>query len=347
MHLGHFFFYGPQVFKVALAGELTMYTTLHAYFRSASLPRLAGAAGDLGSIEEVRVAAQVQGLRSLGERAEAAPEVALVGVVDVAVDDVGDFVAVDRAPELVRNVAQLRELRAAGGEEQGYLVFAQVSLPGPRERPDELGAHLRGPLPAHLSDCLDRNVFDSSRRPALGSRETLGVHRGPGAGAELLVHPLLGVEGVGGVEGEPFEEQVALRLGRLLQLGEVRPGTLGIYVIRGDGGDATPVVYAGVDVPRIRGHSVCRCTREVRRRLHGHTLRQEEPGERNRSQHLILRRLRRSPHPRSRLGPEVLDDARLEVAVSLVLLPDGEQGIHPLLGRLPDTDEQPRRERYA
>jgi hypothetical protein len=42
------------------------------------------------------------------------------------------------------------------------------------------------------------------------------------------------------VEGQTFKEQVALALGRLLELFEVDPGSLGVDVLWGDGGDAAP-----------------------------------------------------------------------------------------------------------
>ena len=126
VHPGDLLLYGPQVLAVAFAGELAVDAALPAHLGGTLLPGLAGAPRDLCGVEEVRIAAQVQGLGAFGERAEAAPEVALVGVV--AVDDLGNLVAVHRAPELVRDTTQLGEFRTSSGEEQGYLLLGQVSL---------------------------------------------------------------------------------------------------------------------------------------------------------------------------------------------------------------------------
>ena len=59
------------------------------------------AGGDVLQAEQVRVAPEVQGLRSLGEGAEAAPEVTHVRVVDVAVDDEGHRVTADLPAQVV------------------------------------------------------------------------------------------------------------------------------------------------------------------------------------------------------------------------------------------------------
>jgi hypothetical protein len=74
------------------------------------------------------------------------------------------------------------------------------------------------------------------------------------------------------MKGEPFEEQVALRLGRLLEFSEVRPGSFGVYVVGSDGGDAAPVVDPGVYVPHVGWRAVLCRFREVRWGLHGHPL---------------------------------------------------------------------------
>ena len=59
------------------------------------------------------------------------------------------------------------------------------------------------------------------------------------------------------------------------------------------------------------------------------------------------RRLRRVRHLRVRLRAEVLDDHLLDVAVARVRVGDRAQRVEPLLPRLADPDQDPRRERDA
>src|SRR4029453_17245311 len=81
---------------VGLAGVVGMDAALQADLGGAALPRLDGAARHFFQREIVGLAAQVVVRAALGEGAEAAAEVADVGVVDVAVDDVGNDAAANR-----------------------------------------------------------------------------------------------------------------------------------------------------------------------------------------------------------------------------------------------------------
>src|SRR5205085_7211631 len=79
---------------VVVAVEAGVDPALEADLDGAALPRLVAASEDLLDRDEVRRSAQVLGELALRERAEPAAEVADVGVVDVARDDVADLVAV-------------------------------------------------------------------------------------------------------------------------------------------------------------------------------------------------------------------------------------------------------------
>src|ERR1700757_926320 len=81
--------------KISGACVVGMDAALQAHFRGAALPGLAAAALDLLEREIIGAAAQIGGELALREGAELAAEVADVGVVDVAVDHIGDAVAVD------------------------------------------------------------------------------------------------------------------------------------------------------------------------------------------------------------------------------------------------------------
>ena len=107
-------------------------------------------------LEDVGVAAQVEALGPAREAAEAAAEVALVGVVDVAVDDVGDHLAAAPAAQLVGDAATAstsarargrgaRSRRPAAG---GPRASARGSRPGRgRGAPGRLGRPSRQPRP--------------------------------------------------------------------------------------------------------------------------------------------------------------------------------------------------------
>ena len=81
-------FIARQIDEICLAGIVRMDAALHADFGRAALPRLLRAARDLVEREIVGPAAQILAELALREGAELAAEVADVGVVDVAVDDI-------------------------------------------------------------------------------------------------------------------------------------------------------------------------------------------------------------------------------------------------------------------
>ena len=80
----------PADVEIGLAGVVRVDAALQADLGRAPLPGFAGAARDLLEIHLVGHAAKILGQLALGERAEAAVEVADVGVVDVAIDHVAD-----------------------------------------------------------------------------------------------------------------------------------------------------------------------------------------------------------------------------------------------------------------
>ncbi len=117
-----------------------------------------------------------------------------------------------------------------------------------------------------------------------------------------------------------------------------RPGPLRVDVVGGDGGDATPVVDAGVEQqPEV--------IRQVRRGLHVYLGRQDEPGQSNGVQEDLLRAGRRPVHRRARLGQEVLDDHLLHVAVTGVAGGDGLEGLDAIGAAFADADQDAGRER--
>src|SRR3954452_5679389 len=121
--------------EVEVPGEGGVDAALEADLDRAAFPRLAAAADDLVQRDEVRAAAQVLGELALRECAEAAAEVADVGVVDVARDDVCDGVAVDLAAEPVGRAEDDLYVWSSGAEEGRDVVLAELVLRArPRQR---------------------------------------------------------------------------------------------------------------------------------------------------------------------------------------------------------------------
>ena len=109
--------------EVRRAGELGVDAALHAHLGRAELPRLLGAVGDLVERERVGVGVGAP----LGERAEAAADVADVGEVDVAVDHVGDVVADDLPAQVIGEPGHLLEQVALGGHQRERMLVAEVA----------------------------------------------------------------------------------------------------------------------------------------------------------------------------------------------------------------------------
>jgi hypothetical protein len=197
----------------------------------AALPRLLRPPHDLVQRHEVGRAAQVLGELALRECAEAAAEVADVRVLDVACDDVGDLVAADLAAEAVRGSEDALALRAAGTQEPGELLLAELR-PGELER--------QGVAP------------DDERRRLVGARRPVALATQPDlvglAQYNALYNRIQPVRaGELGVDGQALHKLELSRPGRLPQSAQVRPRSLGVDVVDRDRRDAAPVVDARVE----------------------------------------------------------------------------------------------------
>ena len=181
---------GDQV-EVRRRGQLGVDAALHADLGRAEVPGLLGAVGDL--VEGQRVGVGVGA--PLGERAEPAADVADVGEVDVAVDDVGHLVADGLPAQVVGQPDHLLEQRPLGGHQgQGVLVgqVAGVLLRGgharlPRQsatfgradgRPDRSSRTIRRRLSDRVPVAVDVGEVGAA---VVGA--ALGVDRGEQVGA--------------------------------------------------------------------------------------------------------------------------------------------------------------------
>ena len=94
MHLRHRRLDGAANIQIGGTGVLGVDATLHAHLGCTAIPCLDTATCDLIEVEVVGRTSQIFAELPLGERAELTLEVADVGVVDIAIHDVGDLVAV-------------------------------------------------------------------------------------------------------------------------------------------------------------------------------------------------------------------------------------------------------------
>jgi len=105
-----------------------------------SLPRLDRAVHDLVDLEHVGLVSELKRLRPAGEPAEPALEVALVGVVDVPVDDVGDRVSARAFSKRVGHLRDHLDLGTASAKQRLDLVAGRRHA---AERPLEDARHRR------------------------------------------------------------------------------------------------------------------------------------------------------------------------------------------------------------
>jgi len=156
--------------------------------------------------------------------------------------------------------------------------------------------------------------------------------------AAAVVEPAFPVERPLRIDRQTLDQGLAGGGGLLLQAFEVRPGGLGVDEVRSDRRDAAPVVDAGrYELGQDAGA-------QIRRRLDMHAGSEHEAGRGDRPQQVLECRLGRVGHPGLGLGPEVLDDDFLDVAVLVVQVPHREQGVDPFLAGLADADQDPRGE---
>ncbi len=178
-----------------------------------------------------------------------------------------------------------------------------------------------------------RNRRREPRRPVVGPRPAVGVDLPQQHRLQLRIDPGLRRARVRRVDREPLDEFLPRHLRRPLEDLQVRPGRLRVDVVGRHGRDAAPVVDPGVDERPQRADA------QVRRRLDVHLRREQQPRHRDGPQVLVERCRRRVRHARAGLGPEVLDDDFLEVAVRLVQRSQREQRLDAFEPGLADPDQ--------
>src|SRR5215468_5311686 len=116
---------GAHQSQIGVARVGWMNAALEADFGGPALPSFEGAPSDFLECEVIGSAAQMIAELALRKGTEAAGVAAHVGVIDVAVDHVGDDVGVDLCTQAVSSNANLIDLSSAGREQAHNLVFVQ------------------------------------------------------------------------------------------------------------------------------------------------------------------------------------------------------------------------------
>ena len=214
MHLAAPRLHRPADLECSRAGIIRVDAALHADFGRAARARLAHARRDLVEREIVWPAAQVFAGLALREGAELAPEVADVGVVDVARDDVADDVAVDdlgRSSSAARHTAA--ELGAARPEESNDLAFVERALPRcalARTRA-ELAIARPKAAPRQSARSRARRQIACTRHTNRRARPA-ARHRSVEHGlAQSRIKPVSGSSCIGRIDRKPLDEFLAGR----------------------------------------------------------------------------------------------------------------------------------------
>ena len=278
VHLRHGLLHGMHDVDVGGAGVLGVDAALHAHFGAASGPGFAHAALDFLRAQVVGAAAQVFRQLALGEGAELALEVADVGVVDVAVDDVGDAIAVAFLPQPIGGLHDGIEVVAPGADQAHDLGFRQVRRVFAVEAVED-GAEVCGNTLGRRVDAFEH--FRGRRgvvawAPSVGARQALAVDGVEHGAAQALVHPGVHVTREARIDRQAFVQCLAGGSRLAGQFVQMRPRRFRVHEIRRQGRDAAPVVDAGGD--DLRQHAWA----QVRRRLDAHLRTEQNPRHRNR-----------------------------------------------------------------
>ncbi len=333
--------------------------------------RLHGALGDVVEGEQVRRPPQVERQRPLAEAAERAPERAHVGVVDVAVDDVGDRVADGLAAQVVGHLGHRGDLGTARPEQGDDLRLADLlagagrprapraTAPPPIRQRSRLVAHRRrrrieerrgGWVSAPEYQAVERRPIctTSAPVPTLAAAWCRSGQVAPGSSRprpSASERSCTGKRRAGssqrsgstaydGWTRQPRREREAALLGGGAQGAQRRPGTFGVDVVDGDRRDPAPVVEAGVEqVAEPVGFG------EVRRGLDVDVGREHQPGQGDRPDVVLGRARRGGAHRGAGLGQEVLDDDLLHVPVPGVARRDRLERLDPVDLVLADADQ--------
>ena len=156
------------------------------------------------------------------------------------------------------------------------------------------------------------------------------------------IDPRRALQDVTRLRGDALGEGVARGGGDLGQGFQIGPGPFGIDVVGRQRRHTTPVVDARRDQSCTLGRRD-----QIRRGLDSHPRPEHDARHRDCRQELLELGVGDPAHRGVGLGSKVLDDDFLDVAEDVVYLADLDQRVGTLGETLPDSDEDPRGERYG
>ena len=142
-------------------------------------------------------------------------------------------------------------------------------------------------------------------------------------------------------DGEPLGEGATSGAGGLRQCLQMRPGRFGIYMVGRHGRHPAPVVHPGANQ---RGE--IDLVVQVGRRLDRHVRPKDQSRGGDRPEMIVERRFGMVGHPRAGLGPEILDDDFLNMAILVMQVADGDQRFDLFVAGFADADQQAGCERH-
>ena len=317
--------------EIGGAGIFRVDAALQADFGRAALPRFLAAPDDLVHVEVVGPAAQILAELALREGAELAAEIADVGVVDVAGDDIGDRVAIDLAAQPVGRGADQVESIAARLEQGDDVAFAE-GFAGGSAGEDRFQRCGKRRIPHAFAG--GGRVGVGAGAPRIGAREALRIEGAQGGGAQRRVEPARRVGRIFRVDRQPLDQQLAGRGGAPRQEVEGRPRRLGVDVVGGHRRHPAPIVDPGGD------HRLERVGHQIGRRLDVHRRPEDQPGDGDRPQMIGSVGLGRRRHPGIGFSLKVLDDNFLYMSMIFMQVTQGQQRLDTLAPGLADADEE-------
>ena len=175
--------------EIGVAGVAGLDAALQAHLGGAARPGFRRARRDLGHVEIVGLVAMAEVVPALGEGAELAAVGADVGVVDVAIDDVGHGVADALGAQCVGRPADGGEVRAARVEQRDDVGLVQAdALCDARQHPRDRRRRPRI-VAARARHLRGRQRLEPARRPPVLPRQTRPIHVPQGGRDQRRIEP--------------------------------------------------------------------------------------------------------------------------------------------------------------
>ena len=320
---------------IGFAGVARVDAALQADFGGAPGHGLAGACRHFAGIDDVGLVAETGLARRLGEGAEGAGVGADVGVVDVAVDDIGDRVAASLAPEAIRHVDHRLRRCAAGGEQGGDFGSGKFVAIGCAIKDFvKRSRHQPSITASQRRTGRSRRRIGHTRAPHAVAGKSLGIAEFQHMRTQLGIDPAVVIaRNEFWINGQSLNQRPSGSCANFLEQSDLGPRRLGIDMIERDRRNPAPIVN-----PRSDQFNQSLAI-EIGRGLDGNLVGQHDTRGGNNAQEIVLAGFGRAGHFGARLGAEVLDDDFLQMAMRQMDIAQGQQRFDALAGRLANADQ--------